>query len=166
MLSECGDGRAPRMDGHLRKHFLVWAAALAVAGVVVACSGRDDPPGGTDAGIDGGSGDAGQRDGSVGTDAAAPLDAGMRTDGAVGLDAALPADGGVGVDGGGAGDAGVPVDAGAGADASGAAPGMCAPGPCPMECFRAVSCVTVCGGPVTPCGCCACAAGSIDTIGC
>lgn len=49
---------------------------------------------------------------------------------------------------------------------TGTAPGECAPGPCPMECFRPYRCVTVCGGPIQECGCCPCAAGSIDTITC
>jgi hypothetical protein len=45
-------------------------------------------------------------------------------------------------------------------------PGACASGSCAPECFRAVNCVAVCGGPVTYCGCCSCAAGSIDTFTC
>ncbi len=64
--------------------------------------------------------------------------------------------------------ASLPDDAASAADdaSSGPRPGECGRGPCPPECFRAVSCVTVCGGPVTECGCCGCAEGSIDTIAC
>ena len=51
-------------------------------------------------------------------------------------------------------------------DARAAAPGMCNPEACTPTCFRPIRCVTECGGPVTECGCCECAAGSIDTIGC
>jgi len=46
------------------------------------------------------------------------------------------------------------------------APDLCSAGPCPPECFRGVSCVRTCGGHVTWCGCCGCAAGSVDTFNC
>ena len=58
----------------------------------------------------------------------------------------------------------VGVDAGADAGA-GVPPGVCGPA-CTPTCFRPIDCVTVCGGPVTHCGCCACAPGSMDTLGC
>lgn len=51
-------------------------------------------------------------------------------------------------------------------DARGAAPGMCNPEACTPTCFRPIRCVTECGGPVTECGCCACAPGSVDTLEC
>jgi hypothetical protein len=55
--------------------------------------------------------------------------------------------------------------AGSGDDA-GVPAGECDLGECAPTCFRAVTCVTACGGPETACGCCACAAGSFDAIGC
>ncbi len=37
---------------------------------------------------------------------------------------------------------------------------------CPLECFRAINCVAVCGGPVLSSGCCACGTGTFDDITC
>ena len=37
---------------------------------------------------------------------------------------------------------------------------------CLPTCFRPIRCVKECGGPVTECGCCPCATGSIDSITC
>lgn len=45
-------------------------------------------------------------------------------------------------------------------------PGECDPTACTPTCFRMISCVKVCGGPATACGCCACATGSFDAIEC
>lgn len=110
--------------------------------VVCGCSGG--PSDGEDAGRDAGAiaidagGDAGKID-------AGRFDAG-------GVDAGSVPD--AGVDGGPRSDAG-PIGA-----------GECSEGPCPPECFRAYTCVRVCGGPETICGCCPCAAGSIDSITC
>lgn len=44
--------------------------------------------------------------------------------------------------------------------------GVCALDKCTPECFEGMACVTACGGPVTWCGCCNCAAGSIRTTSC
>lgn len=51
-------------------------------------------------------------------------------------------------------------------DARGAAAGMCNPEACTPTCFVAIRCVTECGGPVTECGCCACAPGSMSVASC
>ena len=51
-------------------------------------------------------------------------------------------------------------------DARGAAAGMCNPEACTDTCLVAIRCVAECGGPVTECGCCACAAGSMDAASC
>ena len=69
------------------------------------------------------------------------------------VDGAFTADTAPGPDAGSGDDAGVPA-------------GECDLGECAPTCFRAVTCVTACGGPETACGCCACAAGSFDAIGC
>lgn len=61
------------------------------------------------------------------------------------------------------GDTGVP-DTGV-EDSGEIAPGQCS-SECTPTCIRPYRCVTVCGGPETACGCCACAEGSIDTIDC
>lgn len=46
-------------------------------------------------------------------------------------------------------------------------PGECADSePCPPTCLIETSCVTECGGPVTSCGCCPCAPGSVDAMSC
>lgn len=57
-------------------------------------------------------------------------------------------------------------DAGFRGDAGAIDPGECDPTACTPTCFRPITCVKVCGGPETACGCCACAAGSFDPIGC
>ncbi len=44
-------------------------------------------------------------------------------------------------------------------------PGECSDS-CTPTCLRAFTCVKECGGPVMNCGCCTCAPGSIDSIGC
>jgi hypothetical protein len=69
------------------------------------------------------------------------------------VDGAFTADTAPGPDAGSGDDAGVPA-------------GECDLGECAPTCFRAVTCVSACGGPETACGCCACAAGSFDAIGC
>lgn len=51
-------------------------------------------------------------------------------------------------------------------DARGAAAGMCNPEACTDTCLVAIRCVTECGGPVTECGCCACAPGSVEAASC
>jgi len=38
--------------------------------------------------------------------------------------------------------------------------------PCPPTCIIANSCVSECGGPVTNCGCCPCAEGSVNVLSC
>jgi hypothetical protein len=38
--------------------------------------------------------------------------------------------------------------------------------PCPPECFRAVRCVTACGGTPVSMGCCPCTAPAFDDIRC
>lgn len=107
-------------------------------------------------------------DGGPTTDAGDDLDGGDDSDAGPVVDAGDAAD--AGLDGGPVSDAGPDTDGGEAADAgtdAGAPPGpACAAGPCPPECFRAVSCVAVCGGPVIDCGCCGCAEGSIDSITC
>jgi hypothetical protein len=40
-------------------------------------------------------------------------------------------------------------------------------GACPIEeCYRLITCVEECGGPVIQSSCCACPEGSFDDIGC
>lgn len=46
------------------------------------------------------------------------------------------------------------------------APGNCSLDQCTPECLDGMACVTACGGPVTWCGCCPCAAGSIRSNTC
>jgi hypothetical protein len=64
-------------------------------------------------------------------------------------------------------DAPVPSDAPA-RDARGIPPGQCEETSplCAVLCLVTVSCVTECGGPITECGCCPCAAGSISAATC
>ncbi len=153
--------------------FLVLSISL------VGCSGAS---GGEDAGSDGGRvemdagrdagrADAGPRDaGAVdaGSDAGEASDAG--TDAGEAIDAGT--DAGEASDAG--SDAGV-IDAGAadagrdaGRDAGSVPPGECdTTSPlCSTFCLVAVNCVRACGGPVTSCGCCPCAPGSMNAFEC
>jgi hypothetical protein len=60
-----------------------------------------------------------------------------------------------------------PTDTPATVDTRVVPPGECADTePCPPTCLIATSCVTECGGPVTNCGCCPCAEGSINVGTC
>jgi hypothetical protein len=104
-------------------------------------------------------------DAPAAVDAPAALDAPASTDTPVASDAPAASDAPVASDAPIASDAPVASDAPAASDA-GPAPGVCGDGPCPPSCIRPVSCVTVCGGPATACGCCPCAEGSIDDIAC
>lgn len=121
-----------------------------VLALLVACSGGIED---TDAGRD-----AGRVEMDAGRDAGELTDAGRDA----GADAGEPADAGrdAGADAG--------RDAGGQPDAAGVPPGECdTTSPlCDAPCFRPISCVRACGGPVTECGCCPCATGSIDTIAC
>ena len=114
----------------------------------------------------------------AGRDAAAALDTPATLDTPAALDTpaladtgtmveddAPPVDAFVTASGDASGDAHVAGDAFT-RDTRGALPGMCNPEACTPTCFRNVQCVTECGGPVTECGCCACATGSMDAIGC
>ncbi len=147
-------GHPPAM---LRLH-LVLSAALLFA----ACDSSS--PVGSDAGFDAGP----ATDGGDDLDGGDDVDAGDESDAGPEVDAGDAAD--AGLDGGPVSDAGRDTDGGeavdAGADAGAPPAPACAAGPCPPECFRAVSCVAVCGGPVIDCGCCGCAEGSIDSITC
>ena len=123
----------------------------------VACSGDD-------AGVpDAGGSDAAVLDAAV-LDAAA-LDAASID--AAASDADATADAGVPVDAR-VSDAGGGTDGGAAVDGGDIPPGECntASDQCRAACVRANECVTVCGGPVTNCGCCPCAAGSRDITSC
>jgi hypothetical protein len=110
----------------------------------------------------------------AGRDAAVALDSPIGTDAFVTLVDAPPSDDAATpiVDDASVRDTGVDtgtsaLDTGATArDTGPAAPGMCDATACTPTCFRPITCVTVCGGPVTMCGCCACAAGSVDTSTC
>lgn len=134
--------------------------ALVLAFSLSACGGDDDVATDSGTAADLGS-DLGLRDLGVATDSGTDIDLGTRTDSGVDVDSGIAVDSGVAVD------LGTALDAGAAPDFGGAIPpGVCGAGPCPMECFRAVSCVVACGGPVTSCGCCTCAPGSFDSIGC
>lgn len=145
----------------MRKSCLTCALALLIG----ACSGGTTPPT-----PDASSGmDAAAHDASAAPEDAASSDSGSASDDAGSSDA-----GNASEDAGSSDDAGA-EDAGSSSDDAGSAqdaghgeipPGECAPGPCPMECFRAVRCVSECGGPVTECGCCSCAPGSVDAITC
>ncbi len=79
-------------------------------------------------------------------------------DGSVGVDAPEPGETDAAV---------VESDAGFRGDAGSIGAGECnLTVECPPTCFRAITCVKECGGPETACGCCPCAAGSMDAIGC
>lgn len=96
-------------------------------------------------------------DAHVETDAFVPgADAHVAADAFVQLDAHVEADAFVAPD----------PDAGFRGDAGVIDPGECDPTACTPTCFRPITCVKVCGGPETACGCCACATGSFDPIGC
>jgi hypothetical protein len=129
-------------------HTLFFALLTLIA--FSACGGDDSTPadtGGGDTTIDSATGDAAPDTGG----ADAPADTGSTdtgtTDGAAdtGSTDAAPD----------TGDASIP-------------PGECVEDAtlCTETCLRPYSCVTVCGGPAVDCGCCPCAAGSIDDITC
>jgi hypothetical protein len=128
-------------------HTLFFALLTLIA--FSACGGDDSTPadtGGGDTTIDSATGDAAPDTGGADAPADAPADTGT-TDGAAdtGSTDAAPD----------TGDASIP-------------PGECVEDAtlCTETCLRPYSCVTVCGGPAVDCGCCPCAAGSIDDITC
>lgn len=130
--------------------------------VLLGCSDDHDPP--EDAGRDTAVlSDVGRDTSDSGDDGGTEVDSGSDAQTDVGADSAV-AD--VGVDSG--TDAGTDVGVDAGTDSGVIPPGECnlASPSCESLCIRPVSCVRECGGPATECGCCSCAAGSIDDITC
>ncbi|MCC6877189.1 MAG: hypothetical protein IT378_22985 [Sandaracinaceae bacterium] len=141
------------------------ASTLGLALLLVACSGAMH---GADAGPDA----SPPPDATAGADAGGTSDAGGASDAGGTSDAGSTSDAGPARDAGaldaGARDAGPPARDAGRADAGPIAPGVCdSTSPlCAVLCFRAVTCVTECGGPETECGCCPCAQGSFDPIEC
>jgi hypothetical protein len=160
--STCFEGRA--FDWLVFRLALRYTNAMARALLVstlalcaVACSQTTSDP------------DAGSPDAIVSEDAFSPQDAPSLEDAFVAEDVLVSSD----APGEGA-DAFAPDDAptmpgpdtGFAGDAGAVGAGECDLGACTPTCFRAITCVQVCGGPETVCGCCDCAPGSFDALRC